>query len=58
MGKKGKKVTHTRREEQQGKRVMIGLGVAAVVLAILMIVAFAYLACKSEDYIKALADNS
>lgn len=44
MGKKGKKVTHTRREEQQGKRVMIGLGVAAVVLAILMIVAFAYLA--------------
>lgn len=44
MGKKEKKVMHTRREEQQGKRVMIGLGVAAVVLAILMIAAFAYLA--------------
>ena len=35
---------HTRKEEQQGKKVIIGLGVAAVILAILMIVAFAYLA--------------
>ncbi|CCX61990.1 MULTISPECIES: hypothetical protein [Bacteroidaceae] len=44
MGKKEKKVMHTRKEEQQGKKVMIGLGVAAVILAILMFVAFTYLA--------------
>ena len=44
MGKKEKKVMHTRKEEQQGKKVMIGLGVAAVILAILVFVAFTYLA--------------
>ena len=44
MGKKEKKGMHTRKEEQQGKKVMIGLGVAAVILAILMFVAFTYLA--------------
>ena len=44
MGKKEKKVMHTRKEEQQGKKVMIGLGVAAVILAILLFVAFTYLA--------------
>ena len=44
MGKKEKKVMHTRKEEQQGKKVMIGLGVAAVIIAILMFVAFTYLA--------------
>lgn len=44
MGKKKKKVMHTRKEEQQGKKVIIGLGVAAVIIAILMFVAFAYLA--------------
>ena len=44
MGKREKKVMHTRKEEQQGKKVMIGLGVAAVILAILMFVAFTYLA--------------
>ena len=44
MGKKEKKVMHTRKEEQQGKKVMIGLGVAAVILAILMFVAFTYMA--------------
>ena len=44
MGKKEKKVIHTRKEEQQGKKVIIGLGVAAVIIAILMFVAFAYLA--------------
>ena len=44
MGKKEKKVMHTRKEEQQGKKVIIGLGVAAVILAILMFVAFTYLA--------------
>ena len=44
MGKKEKKVMHTRKEEQQGKKVMIGLGVAAVILAILMFVDFTYLA--------------
>ena len=44
MGQKEKKVMHTRKEEQQGKKVMIGLGVAAVILAILMFVAFTYLA--------------
>ena len=44
MGKKEKKVMYTRKEEQQGKKVMIGLGVAAVILAILMFVAFTYLA--------------
>lgn len=44
MRKKEKKVMHTRKEEQQGKKVMIGLGVAAVILAILMFVAFTYLA--------------
>lgn len=44
MGKKEKKVMHTRKEERQGKKVIIGLGVAAVIIAILMFVAFAYLA--------------
>lgn len=44
MGRKEKKVMHTRKEEQQGKKVIIGLGVAAVIIAILMFVAFAYLA--------------
>lgn len=44
MGKKEKKTMHTRKEEQQGKKVMIGLGVAAVIIAVLMFVAFTYLA--------------
>ena len=44
MGQNEKTVMHTRKEEQQGKKVMIGLGVAAVILAILMFVAFTYLA--------------
>ncbi|WP_298071577.1 hypothetical protein [uncultured Bacteroides sp.] len=44
MGKKEKKMMHTRKEEQQGRKVMIGLGVAAVIIAVLMFVAFTYLA--------------
>lgn len=42
MGKNKHKAMHTAKEEKQGKRVLVGLGVAAVVLLILMFVAFSY----------------
>ncbi len=43
MGKNNRKPMHTQREEQQGKKVMMGIGVVAVILAVLMIVLFAYM---------------
>lgn len=32
MGKKKKNIAHTAREEQQAKRVMIGISIAAVII--------------------------
>ena len=38
MGKKNEKqVKHTRKEEKQGIKVLIGIGIAAIVLAGLMV---------------------
>lgn len=40
MGKKNEKqVKHTRKEEKQGIKVLVGIGIAAIVLAALMILA-------------------
>ncbi len=38
-----KKVSYTKREEKQGKHVIIGIGVAAVILAVLMVFVMASL---------------
>jgi heme/copper-type cytochrome/quinol oxidase subunit 4 len=38
MGKSKKSIRYTRREEKQGKKVLIILGIAAVILALIMLV--------------------
>lgn len=40
MGKSKKKVMHSRKEEQQAKRVMLGIGIVGIVLVIVMLVAY------------------
>ena len=42
MGKNKKKVVHTQREEQQGRKVIIWIGIVAIELVILMFVAYSY----------------
>ncbi len=42
MGKNRKKVTHTQREEQQGRKVMMTIGIVAVALVVLMFVVYSY----------------
>ena len=45
MGKKKvKPVGHSKKEEAQGKKVLVGLGVAALILAFLMFLVCQYLA--------------
>jgi hypothetical protein len=38
MGKSKKSIRYSRREEKQGKKVLIWIGVVAVILALLMLV--------------------
>jgi heme/copper-type cytochrome/quinol oxidase subunit 4 len=38
MGKSKKSIRYTRREEKQGKKVLLILGIAAVILALIMLV--------------------
>ncbi|ADV42444.1 hypothetical protein Bache_0417 [Bacteroides helcogenes P 36-108] len=40
---KNKKTMHSRKEEEQGKRVMITIGIIAVVLVIAMLVGYSVL---------------
>ena len=40
MGKNKKKVTHSKKEEEQAKKVMKRLSVALVVLALVLIIGF------------------
>lgn len=42
MGKNKKKLIHSRKEEQQAKKVLITIGVVAIVLVIAMFVAYSY----------------
>lgn len=42
MGKSKKKVMHSQREEQQAKKVLITIGVVAIVLVIAMFVGYSY----------------
>ena len=42
MGKSKKKVMHSRKEEQQARRVLMTMGVIAIVLVIAMFVAYSY----------------
>lgn len=42
MGKSKKKVMHSQKEEQQAKKVLITIGVVAIVLVIAMFVAYSY----------------
>ena len=40
MGKNKKRVTHTRYEEKQGKKVILTMSVIAIILVIIMFVAY------------------
>lgn len=42
MGKNKKNMGHTRKEEEQGKKILIGIGVVAVVLVIAMFVLYSF----------------
>lgn len=42
MGKSKKKVMHSQKEEQQAKKVLITIGVIAIVLVIAMFVGYSY----------------
>lgn len=42
MGKSKKKVMHSQKEEQQAKKVLITIGVVAIVLVIAMFVGYSY----------------
>ncbi len=43
MGKsKKKKALYSDKEEKQGKKVLIGLGIASIILALLFIAAFSF----------------
>lgn len=43
MGKNKKKVTHTKQEEEQAKRVLKIISIALVVLALVMIIGFSFM---------------
>lgn len=43
MGKSKKKVMHSRKEEQQARRVLPIIGVAALVLVVAMLVGYSFL---------------
>lgn len=43
MGKNKKKPAYSRREEQQGKKVLIGIGIAAILLVILMFIGYSFM---------------
>lgn len=43
MGKNKKKVTHTKKEEEQAKRVIRIISIALVVLALVMIIGFSFM---------------
>ena len=42
MGKSKKRIMHSPKEEQQAKRVMLGIGIVAIVLVIAMLVGYSY----------------
>ena len=42
MGKSKKKAMHSQKDEQQAKKVMMTMGVIAIVLVIAMFVAYSY----------------
>lgn len=43
MGKSKKKVMHSRKEEQQARKVLLTIGVAALVLVVAMLVGYSFL---------------
>ncbi len=44
MGKSKKKVMHSQREEQQAKKVLLIIGVSALILVLAMFVGYSFLA--------------
>ncbi|WP_294591691.1 hypothetical protein [uncultured Bacteroides sp.] len=44
MGKTKKKVMHSQREEQQAKKVLLIIGVSALILVLAMFVGYSFLA--------------
>ncbi|WP_418698225.1 hypothetical protein [Bacteroides sp.] len=44
MGKSKKKVMHSQKEEQQAKKVLLIIGVSAVILVLAMFVGYSFLA--------------
>lgn len=43
MGKNKKKVMHTQKEEQQAKRVLLIIGVSALILVFIMLIGYSFL---------------
>ncbi len=43
MGKSKKKVMHTQKEEKQAKRVLLIIGVAALILVFAMLIGYSFL---------------
>ncbi|MCD8093142.1 MAG: hypothetical protein LUF01_10050 [Bacteroides sp.] len=44
MGKSKKKVMHSQKEEQQAKKILLIIGVSAVILVLAMFVGYSFLA--------------
>ena len=43
MGKNKKKVMHSRKEEEQAKKVLLIIGVSAWILVLVMLIAYSFL---------------
>lgn len=43
MGKSKKKVSYTKKEEEQAKRVLLIIGVSALILALVMMIGYSFL---------------
>lgn len=43
MGKSKKKMMHTRKEEQQAKKVMLIIGISALILVLVMFIGYSFL---------------
>lgn len=43
MGKSKKKVVHSRKEEQQAKKVLLIIGITALILVFIMLIGYSFL---------------
>ena len=51
MGKNKKKVTHTKKEEEQAKRVIKIISISLVILALAMIIGFSFVSRRADSTI-------